>query len=111
MGPRSQYLLPRRASLYELDAEGAGFEWIDCNDALRSVLSFRRKCRNPEDQIVFVCNFTPVPRQNYRIGVPTPGEWREVLNGDAELYGGSGQGNGGSVWTTPVPMHGNHPSL
>jgi 1,4-alpha-glucan branching enzyme len=98
-------------SLYELDNEAAGFEWIDCNDMQRSVLSFRRKCRNPEEQIVFVCNFTPVPRQNYRIGVPSPGEWREVLNGDAELYGGSGQGNGGSVFTTPVPMHGNPASL
>jgi 1,4-alpha-glucan branching enzyme len=98
-------------ALYELDYEGAGFEWIDCNDNQRSVLSFRRKCRTPEDQIIFVCNFTPVPRQNYRVGVPAAGEWREVLNGDAELYGGSGQGNAGSVFTTPVPMHGFPSSL
>jgi 1,4-alpha-glucan branching enzyme len=98
-------------ALYERDSEPGGFEWIDCNDSQRSVLSFRRHGRRPEDEIVFVCNFTPEPRTNYRIGVPYTGEWRELLNGDAPLYGGSGQGNVGGAFTTPVPMHGHPQSL
>jgi 1,4-alpha-glucan branching enzyme len=95
-------------ALYELDAEPSGFQWIDCNDAHRSIVSFRRQGRSSQDQVVMVFNFTPEPRSNYRIGVPTRGEWKELLNGDATLYGGSGQGNLGSLFTSPVPMHG-HP--
>ena len=89
----------------------AGFEWIDCNDHQRSIVSFRRKGRDPDAQVVFVCNFTPEPRRNYRVGVPVHGEWNEVLNGDATLYGGSGQGNLGSVTASPLPMHGQPYSL
>jgi 1,4-alpha-glucan branching enzyme len=95
-----------RTALYERDAESGGFEWIDCNDSQRSIVSFRRRGRDPNDEVVFVCNFTPEPRQNYRVGVPTRGDWKEVLNGDATLYGGSGQGNLGSVGTAPIAMHG-----
>jgi 1,4-alpha-glucan branching enzyme len=98
-------------ALYELDSESAGFEWVDCNDSARSVISFRRKSRNPADEVLFACNFTPIPRHNYRIGVPSGGEWLELLNSDATLYSGSGQGNGGSVGAAPVPMHGYPVSL
>ncbi len=98
-------------ALYELDSDHAGFQWVDCNDSQRSIISFRRTGRDPENQVIFVCNFTPEPRQNYRVGVPERGEWRELLNSDATLYGGSGQGNLGSLETGPVPMHGHPVSL
>jgi 1,4-alpha-glucan branching enzyme len=98
-------------ALHELDSDQAGFQWVDCTDSQRSIISFRRMGRDPQDQVVFVCNFTPEPRQNYRVGVPERGAWRELLNSDATLYGGSGQGNLGSLETTPVPMHGHPVSL
>jgi 1,4-alpha-glucan branching enzyme len=104
-------LLRGERSLYELDSDASGFEWIDSNDVARSVLSFIRKAREPRDVLLFVCNFTPVPRHNYRIGAPFGGYWQEVLNGDAPLYGGSGQGNMGGVDASPLPMHGRQWSL
>jgi 1,4-alpha-glucan branching enzyme len=100
-----------QASLYEVDFDPAGFEWVDCNDFERSVVSFIRKAKDPGNVMLFVCNFTPVPRQNYRVGVPLEGEWKEVLNSDAPLYGGSGQGNMGSIATAPLPIHGRPYSL
>jgi 1,4-alpha-glucan branching enzyme len=93
-------------ALHQLDCEQAGFEWIDCNDAEQSVISFLRKGRSPNDQLLVVCNFTPVPRYNYRVGAPQRGRWEEVLNSDAPLYGGSGQGNMGGVNAAPVSWHG-----
>jgi 1,4-alpha-glucan branching enzyme len=93
-------------ALHELDADRAGFEWIDANDAEYSVLSFLRKGKSPGDEVLVVCNFTPVPRHNYRVGVPHGGLWTELLNSDAPLYGGSGQGNFGGVEAAPVPSHG-----
>ncbi len=98
-------------AMYELDTDSSGFEWIDANDGARSIISFRRRARNRDDEVIFVCNFTPEPWYNYRIGVPHPEHWREILNGDAPLYGGSGQGNAGGAGTTPVPMHGQPHSL
>jgi 1,4-alpha-glucan branching enzyme len=98
-------------ALYELDSEPAGFEWIDCNDVARSVLTFLRRGQNPGDMLLFVCNFTPVPRHNYRVGTPVGGYWKEILNGDAPVYGGSGQGNMGGVEASPLPMHGRPWSL
>jgi 1,4-alpha-glucan branching enzyme len=102
-------------SLFELDRDPAGFEWIDCNDSQRSVISFIRRARKHDeirdDILVFVCNFTPVPRHNYRVGVPTGGYWKEVLNSDAPLYGGSGQGNEGGLNAAPLPVHGRPFSL
>jgi 1,4-alpha-glucan branching enzyme len=92
--------------LYQLDSDPAGFQWIDCNDWDQSVISLLRKGRAPGDTLVFVCNYTPVPRHNYRVGVPEGGVWAEVLNSDAPLYGGSGQGNLGGVQAAPVPWHG-----
>jgi 1,4-alpha-glucan branching enzyme len=93
-------------ALHQLDSDPAGFEWIDCCDTEASVVSLMRKGRGPKDRVVFTCNFTPVPRHNYRVGVPTGGYWEEVLNSDAPLYGGSGQGNVGGVTAAPVPCHG-----
>ena len=93
-------------SLYEFDSNPAGFEWVDCKDSQRSVISFLRRGRSADDQILFVCNFTPVVRENYRVGVPLEGFWKEILNSDAPLYGGSGQGNFGGLSTIPLPIHG-----
>ena len=93
-------------SLHEFDFNPAGFEWVDCKDSQRSVISFLRRGRSSNDQILFVCNFTPVVRENYRVGVPLEGSWKEILNSDAPLYGGSGQGNFGGLSTIPLPIHG-----
>src|SRR5687768_517895 len=97
--------------LHELDSDAAGFEWIDCNDADGSVVSLMRKGRGDESELVVVCNFTPVPRQNYRVGVPRDGLWKERLNSDARDYGGSGAGNMGAVEASPLAYHGRHFSL
>jgi 1,4-alpha-glucan branching enzyme len=93
-------------AMHQLDCDSAGFEWVDCNDSEASVVSLLRKARDPNDCILVVCNFTPVPRHNYHVGVPYGGQWDEVLNSDAPLYGGSGQGNFGGVEAAPVPCHG-----
>jgi 1,4-alpha-glucan branching enzyme len=93
-------------SLYETDFNPSGFEWVDCKDSQRSIISFLRRGRDPNNQLLFVCNFTPVVRQNYRIGVPCDGYWKEILNSDAALYGGSGQGNLGGLAAVPLPIHG-----
>jgi 1,4-alpha-glucan branching enzyme len=98
-------------ALYEVDSEPSGFEWIDCDDSQNSVVSFLRWPSAHERPVLFACNFTPVPRQNYRIGVPFPGYWKEELNSDAPIYGGSGQGNLGGIEATPIPMHGRPHSL
>ncbi len=93
-------------AMHQLDCNQAGFEWIDCCDTEASVASLMRKGRSAEDALVVVCNFTPVPRHNYRVGVPRGGQWDEVLNSDAPIYGGSGQGNLGGVPAAPLPCHG-----
>jgi len=99
-------LYRREPALHELDFDPAGFEWVDCNDAEQSVLTFLRKGRSTGDIMLVVCNFTPVPRHNYRVGVPRGGFWREVLNSDAPEYGGSGQGNIGGATAAPISAHG-----
>jgi 1,4-alpha-glucan branching enzyme len=98
-------------ALYELDADPDGFEWIDCNDVNRSVVSFLRKGSTKNEMLLFVCNFTPMTHHNYRLGAPEGGFWAEVMNGDAPLYGGSGQGNMGGVEASPLPVHGRPWSL
>jgi len=98
-------------SLYQLDFEGAGFEWVDCNDIEHSVVSLIRKGRSQDDSIVVVCNFTPATLFKYRIGVPQPGIWKEVLNSDAGKYGGSGQGNRRALRTSKKQIHGRSCSL
>ena len=99
-------LYSNEPALHELDFDQAGFEWIDCNDSQQSTLSLLRKGRSTEDRIVIACNFTPVPRHNYRIGVPEGGLWREILNSDAQDYDGRGQGNFGAVEAETTSFHG-----
>ena len=98
-------------SLHEVDFDGAGFSWIDCNDHENSVISFIRRARAPQDMTVMLVNFTPLVRQDYRIGVPRGGEYVEVLNSDADIYGGGNVGNTGRVIATKVPSHGQAHSL
>jgi 1,4-alpha-glucan branching enzyme len=98
-------------ALHEFDCDNLGFEWIDCSDFEHSVISLLRKGSPPAQPFLIVCNFTPVPRHNYRVGVPHGGIWQERLNSDAPLYGGSGQGNLGEIKTTPVPWHGRPQSI
>ncbi|MGD9023146.1 MAG: 1,4-alpha-glucan branching protein GlgB [Deltaproteobacteria bacterium] len=93
-------------ALHQLDFDGSGFEWIDCNDALQSTVSLMRKGHASEDMVIIACNFTPVPRLNYRVGAPRGGFWREILNSDAEYYSGSGLGNRGGVEAEPMRHHG-----
>ncbi len=89
--------------LHEVDFEWTGFEWIDCNDADNSVLSFIRRARDREDFLVVILNATPVVRGNYRVGVPVGGFYKEILNTDSTNYGGSGVGNLGGVHSEPTP--------
>ncbi|WP_119419160.1 1,4-alpha-glucan branching protein GlgB [Desertibaculum subflavum] len=93
-------------ALHARDCEPEGFEWIDANDSVNSVLSFIRKPGEGGAPAIVVCNFTPVPRHGYRLGVPAEGFYREALNSDAEIYGGGNIGNGGGVHSEPVPWHG-----
>jgi 1,4-alpha-glucan branching enzyme len=92
--------------LHELDCDAGGFEWIDANDTGASVITFLRKGRTTEDLFLIACNFTPVPRTNYLVGCPRSGTWREVLNGDATIYGGSGWGNLGGIEPMQLSVHG-----
>jgi len=95
------------AAFHELDMFPEGFEWIDCCDTESSIVSLMRRSKtNPEQSLVVVLNFTPLPRHNYQVGVPRGGRWTEVLNSDATLYGGSGQGNMGGLDAAPLPLHG-----
>ncbi|MEM2115081.1 MAG: 1,4-alpha-glucan branching protein GlgB, partial [Candidatus Caldarchaeum sp.] len=98
-------------ALHELDADPQGLEVVDFSDVEQSVVSYIRKAGCSEDQILVVLNFTPVPRLGYRLGVPAPGLWRELVNTDAREYGGSGVGNLGGVEAEPKPMHGRAYSL
>jgi 1,4-alpha-glucan branching enzyme len=93
-------------ALHALDCAPAGFEWVDCHDADKSVLSFLRRGAADDPVVLVVLNFTPVPRTNHRLGVPLAGRWREVLNSDAPRYAGTGWGNFGGVEAAPVPEHG-----
>jgi 1,4-alpha-glucan branching enzyme len=94
-----------------LDADPAGYEWIDGGDADSSVISFLRKGSHPGEVILILCNFTPVPRVNYRVGTPAGGYWHEILNSDGKEYWGSGMGNSGGVEAEQMPSHGRDYSL
>jgi 1,4-alpha-glucan branching enzyme len=104
-------LLRAEPALHELDTEPAGFEWVDANDSENSVLTYLRWSREGREVVLVACNFTPVPRHHYLVGVPRAGFWREVLNTDAREYGGGGLGNLGGVSTTPIAWHGRPQSL
>ncbi|HXN50489.1 MAG TPA: 1,4-alpha-glucan branching protein GlgB [Candidatus Acidoferrum sp.] len=98
-------------ALHEVDFDWHGFEWIDCNDADNSVFSFMRRGKNPQDLLVVVMNATPVVRPGYRVGVPQPGFYQEVLNTDAATYGGSNVGNMGGAQSAPIPQMGRQHSI
>jgi 1,4-alpha-glucan branching enzyme len=105
------HLYTAESAFYELDFSWNGFEWIDFQDSDASVISFLRRGKKAEDNLVFVYNFTPVPREGYRLGVPGEGFYREVLNSDSQYYGGSNIGNAGGVWAEPIPWHGRSHSI
>jgi 1,4-alpha-glucan branching enzyme len=92
-------------ALYEVDYSWEGFQWIDFQDHDASLISFFRRGKNSDEILVFACNFTPIPRENYRIGLPLSGFYREVLNSDSEQYGGSNMGNLGGVPAEDIPSH------
>ncbi len=98
-------------ALYEDDFEWTGFAWIDANDSDNSVFSFIRNAKHSDEFVVVVSNFTPVPRYNYRLGVPKPGYYREILNSDSEIYWGSNMGNEGGRQTEDISAHGRAQSL
>ncbi len=104
-------LYRREPALYEVDFEDRGFEWVDCHNNRESVLVYLRKAKNPQDLLVVACNFTPVPREDHRIGVPHGGWYEEVCNSDSTYYGGSNLGNGPGVMAEEVPWHGRPYSL
>ena len=105
------WLYRREPALFEVDDSYHGFEWIDLQDSESSIITFIRFARNREDFIVFACNFTPVPREGYRIGVPKAGLYRELFNTDSELFGGANLGNAGAVMAEEMPFHGRPASL
>ncbi|MEO8076695.1 MAG: 1,4-alpha-glucan branching protein GlgB [Acidobacteriota bacterium] len=98
-------------ALHEVDFEPAGFQWIDCNDNDNSVVSFIRRARAGGDFVVAIVNFTPVPREGYRIGVPAAGAYQELVNSDSASFGGSNMGNGGVVYSETIASHGHADSL
>ena len=100
-----------RTSLFETDCDSNGFEWIDCDDAEQSVISYYRYSQDRQQATITVCNFTPVVRHGYQVGVNTPGQYLELLNTDADCYAGSGQGNMGKIASTGTPMHNRPHSL
>ncbi|MBR0571050.1 1,4-alpha-glucan branching protein GlgB [Microvirga sp. STS03] len=104
-------LYQQEPALYELSFDSNGFEWIDFQDAHNSVISFLRKGNDPKDDILVVCNFTPIVHQHYRLGVPAGGEWVQLFNSDDEQYGGSNVQNQESLQATEEPSHGRSYSL
>ena len=105
------HLYRTEPALHEGDADTRGFEWLDGSNAAESTLVFLRRGRRDRDVMLVALNFTPVPRHDYRIGVPDAGRWREALNSDATVFGGSGQGNLGAVDSEPVAWNGRRHSI
>ena len=105
------WLYRREPALFEVDDTYHGFEWIDLQDSESSIITFLRFAHNREDFIVFACNFTPVPREGYRIGVPRAGLYRELFNTDSDLFGGANLGNAGAVMAEEIPFHGRPASI
>ena len=99
------HLYQREPALYEQDCSPGGFEWVDFSDRANTTLFFLRKASSQDDLILAGFNFTPVPKHDYRVGVPRDGSWEEVLNSDAEAYGGSSLGNYGGVEAAPEERH------
>jgi 1,4-alpha-glucan branching enzyme len=99
-------LYRKEPALHQLDTSPDGFRWISCDDWQNSCYAYVRLAKNPQDFVVVVLNFTPVPRSNYRIGVPRPGFYKELLNTDASIYGGGDVGNAGGVYSEIGSYHG-----
>ena len=99
-------LYRREMSLHQVDFESAGFEWIDCHNYADSILAYIRRGVDPADFVAVVCNFTPVVRRNYRLGVPEGGWYQEIFNSDSEYYGGSNVGNFPGVMASASESHG-----
>ncbi|NJW53234.1 1,4-alpha-glucan branching protein GlgB [Salinimicrobium sp. CDJ15-91] len=104
-------LYKKEPALYEKAFSHEGFEWVDIMDAENSIISFMRKAKKPEDNILVVCNFTPVPRENYRIGIEQAGSWKEIFNSDEERFGGSNVKNSEEIGTQDIPAHRQENSL
>ncbi|MDH5325245.1 MAG: 1,4-alpha-glucan branching protein GlgB [Gammaproteobacteria bacterium] len=102
-------LYTQNTALHELDFESDGFQWIDCHDADQSIISYIRN--SPEQTMIIILNFTPKPRDHYRIGVPSPGDYEEVFNSDSSYYGGSNVGNLGLIPAENTPWMNNPCSL
>ena len=98
-------------AFYEVDYHWGGFEWVDFRDVDGSTISFIRRPKGGSPFLLFACNFTPVPRLNYRVGVPDQGYYREIFNSDAEIFGGSNMGNGGGVMSEPIGYNNHYHSL
>jgi 1,4-alpha-glucan branching enzyme len=105
------HLYRSEPALHRQDCQPGGFEWVDCNDSEQSTLSWLRCGTDPGDRLLVVCNLTPVPRPNSRVGVPCGGFWQEIFNSEAQQYGGSGHGNFGGVEASPLSWHGRSHSL
>ena len=96
----------QESALHALDADSAGFQWIIGDDRSNSIYVFCRGGYEGSSPEIGSCNFTPVPRLHYQIGAPRTGRWREIINTDADIYGGSNLGNGGTVWAEQRRSHG-----
>jgi 1,4-alpha-glucan branching enzyme len=105
------WLYKSHPAFYEVDYHWGGFEWVDFRDVDGSTISFIRRPQGGKPFLLFVCNFTPVPRWNYRVGVPDPGYYREVFNSDADMFGGSNMGNAGGVMSDPIGYNNHYHSL
>jgi len=105
------WLYRTHPAFYEVDYHWGGFEWVDFRDVDGSTISFIRRPQGGNPFLLFVCNFTPVPRWNFRVGVPDPGYYREVFNSDAEMFGGSNLGNAGGVMSEPIGYNNHYHSL
>ena len=105
------FLYRQAPCLHQIDFHRSGFEWIDFHDVDSTVMSFLRKGKNQGDVLISICNLTPVPRTDYRVGVPLGGLYKEILNSDSELYGGSNMGNPGEIFAEALPWHGRPCSL
>jgi 1,4-alpha-glucan branching enzyme len=101
----------RYPALHQVDFHPSGFEWVDFHDGDHSVIAFLRRAEKTEDFVFFACNFTPVVRKGYAFGVPVEGFYEEILNTDAEMFGGGDVGNGGGVTSKAEPKHGRPNSI
>jgi 1,4-alpha-glucan branching enzyme len=105
------HLYKSHPALYEVDFNSEGFRWVDFSDAMNSVISFYRISTDKKEIILFTFNMTPTVHENYTVGVPEEGYWKEILNSDAEIYGGSGIGNMGGKQSEPVLFKNWHHSI